>query len=686
MERSKPFNKCSSGVLWLEAAADATTTSPGSSPKSSDKAPAPADQVTGAEQRLQTAPEHESILEQRHMELTQLVEAQGQEVCRCIDRRSEELFSRLEVLIHKQMQTQQELCSKFEAASLLRPVGRGADRRPRRASAPVGSGAVPRGIDRGIDRGAPTTVAAVVAAPAPPQIEPSPQPPSCGPTILEESVAPPGLVEEETTTVAVASRRWDEPSEEVAVQEDSSPSKPWNETGNDDGSDGDSDAFSDESVHPTASTKLLDREDEEAYQAALKKAKRLHTQETRTTLAMAASVSEHWQLRLHNFLNTAAVEGLCALVIFTNSVLIGVQTDYMAKRIGEEQPLVFTVIFGLELLVRLLGSGFGFFYRDPGLFWNYLDLFIVLPSIFELALSFLVELPSVSTDITVVRILRITRVFRVIRVVKVIKFIKSLRQLVESVIHTMRSLAWSMLLLVVIIYVFAIMFTDAAAAFKAEHEGHALNAELTANFADLHLSMHTLFRSVSGGIDWGTVALTLNEVHWIWVYLFTMYVAFCTFAVLNVMTGIFCQVAVESSWNDPQLLLQHSIVERERQRDLIRQLYHHFGQHKNRRKITLIDFEDQFEDEGVQGLMNLLDIYPDSAWSLFKQLDDNGDGSITEEEFVNGVFCLKGAAKSWDMDKIAQEQRGLKRVIDMNFARITGYLDSKPGTTLNGGD
>ncbi|CAK9060916.1 unnamed protein product [Durusdinium trenchii] len=31
------------------------------------------------------------------------------------------------------------------------------------------------------------------------------------------------------------------------------------------------------------------------------------------------------------------------------------------------------------------------------------------------------------------------------------------------------------------------------------------------------------------------------------------------------------------------------------------------------------------------------------------------------------------------------EQRGLKRVIDMNFARITGYLDSKPGTTLNGG-
>eukprot|EP00435_Cladocopium_sp_Y103_P028048 s1122_g7.t1 len=90
----------------------------------------------------------------------------------------------------------------------------------------------------------------------------------------------------------------------------------------------------------------------------------------------------------------------------------------------------------------------------------------VLPSIVELVLAFFLQLPSVSTDITVVRILRITRVFRVIRVVKVMKFIRSLRQLVESVMHTMRSLAWSMLLLIAIIYVFAIMFTDASASFQ----------------------------------------------------------------------------------------------------------------------------------------------------------------------------------------------------------------------------
>eukprot|EP00435_Cladocopium_sp_Y103_P075416 s15_g57.t1 len=199
------------------------------------------------------------------------------------------------------------------------------------------------------------------------------------------------------------------------------------------------------------------------------------------------------------------------------------------------------------------------------------------------------------------------------------------------------------------------------------------NTDLKTYFGDLHMSMHTLFRSVSGGIDWGMVAHTLEEVHWIWMYLFSLYVAFCMFAVLNVMTGIFCQVAVESSWNDPQLLLQHSMVERERQRDLIRQLFESFRQETTRRKITLIDIEDNFEDDGVQGLMNLLE----TGWSLFKQLDDNGDASISEEEFVSGVFRLKGAAKSWDMEKILQEQRGLRKILDTYIATVGAGSDKR---------
>lgn len=49
--------------------------------------------------------------------------------------------------------------------------------------------------------------------------------------------------------------------------------------------------------------------------------------------------------------------------------------------------------------------------------------------------------------------------------------------------------------------------------------------------------MHTLFRSITGGVDWAVYAKALAEVNWLWTYLFTAFIAFSVFAVLNVMTG-----------------------------------------------------------------------------------------------------------------------------------------------------
>lgn len=609
-------NSMASGASWLEAAAaEAESTDREEQDPSAMAAMAA---IYAAEKRWQETAE---TVEQHHSDLSKLIESKCQEVCQCVNSSNDALFGRLEVLFQEQAERQSQLQSKFDS---------------------IGEDETALCMAR--------MARDIVQVPL---IEPSPKPPSCRPALLS---VPGAVMSEDAICDSRAMSSVKSGGTDFSI--DSSKDK-----------------------HPSS---VIQREDEEAYQAALVKAKRLQHQETkRLTRFISSGQDEHWRHKLREFMQTALMESICAGVIFTNSILIGIQTDYMARRIGEEAPLVFTVIdagytaiFGLELAVRLLASGVGFFYRDRGLFWNYLDVVIVLPSIFELVLAVFVQLPAVSTDITVVRILRITRVFRVIRVVKVMKFIRSLRQLVESVMHTMRSLAWSMLLLVVIIYVFAIMFTDASASYQEENrEETSLTLELFSHFSDLHVSMHTLFRSVSGGIDWGIVAHVLGEVHWIWMYLFSLYVGFVMFAVLNVMTGIFCQVAVESSWNDPQLLLQHSIVERERQRDLIRQLYHHFGQNLGRRKITLVDIEEQFDSDGVQGLFSVLDIYPGTAWDLFKQLDINGDACISEEEFVSGILRLKGVAKSWDMEIIAQEQRGLRKLIDAYLVQT-----ATPGT------
>ncbi|CAE7636452.1 CATSPER1 [Symbiodinium pilosum] len=269
-----------------------------------------------------------------------------------------------------------------------------------------------------------------------------------------------------------------------------------------------------------------DMDEQKAYELAVARAERLLMLRA-CNLSRIEPPQKTWREKLKTWLESWWAEGLCAFVIFTNCIIIGVETDVVAQAVTDKSPTVFsvldtfyTLIFFGELLVRLGAYGGSFFCGSVGLFWNYLDMLIVCPSMVQLAVRVIWQSDvEYGGSMTVVRVLRITRVFRVIRVVKVMKFVRSLRQLVESIMHTMKSLAWSMLLLVAIIYVFAIMFTDASVAYLVDNPTSALNSELVVSWGTLHASMHTLFRAVSGGFDWGGTAAALGDIHWAWMYL-----------------------------------------------------------------------------------------------------------------------------------------------------------------------
>jgi len=68
-----------------------------------------------------------------------------------------------------------------------------------------------------------------------------------------------------------------------------------------------------------------------------------------------------------------------------------------------------------------------------------------------------------------------------------------------------------------------------------EHEGDY--DELQLYFGSLYSSVVTLFRSIANGLTWAQAADSLEVTGIFWVQVFHLYVAFCSFALLNVMTG-----------------------------------------------------------------------------------------------------------------------------------------------------
>jgi len=386
-------------------------------------------------------------------------------------------------------------------------------------------------------------------------------------------------------------------------------------------------------------------------------------------------------------------EIVVACVIATNSVFIGVQIEIAARSHGRPVPvslfvlnLVYTLLFVIELVLRTAASGLKFFYKADNLGWHYLDVLIVVSSLLELALGGIsgdvgmrTSESSVTNNMRLVRFVRITRILRIMRIVKVVRFIRALRSLIYSIIFTLRSLAWSMLLLMLIMYVFAIIFTDAvtqhlSSRFGEEHR--KIELVLMKRFGTLHDAMHTLFRCIAEGISWDLVIEPLIDVNWLLGYAFSLYIAFCCFAVLNVMTGVFCQSAKESAEKDQDLMIQMHHMDKQRRAMTIKQLFQALDTRKSG-SITLREFEEQFRDEDVKAFFHIFELEPVDAWTLFMLLDTEGTGDVDVEEFVEGCLKLKGPAKSIDLAVLMHDARLMKKrlhTIEVHNRQLQGQV------------
>lgn len=385
------------------------------------------------------------------------------------------------------------------------------------------------------------------------------------------------------------------------------------------------------------------------------------------------SVEENtWRAWLYTMLSSWQFEVTLAVLIFLNAAFLGVQTEASSHDGGsplffELVSVMFTLIFVAELLLRMAVMQWYFFSVDVG--WNLMDTFIVVSSTLELVMAASIssddsDVGSASAGATsglrILRIVRVTRLLRVLRVVRVVRFIRALRTLVYSIVCTLRSLAWSMLLLVLIIYVFSILLTDAVSShFALKETGEVpgqFEAELELRFGSLHRSMQTLFQCIAGGLSWAPAYLALEEISLIWGYLFLVYVSFCYFAVLNVMTGVFCHSAIQSANRDHELAMQAIWQDKERYANTLQGIFEKMDADKNG-KVNIKEFQSHFDDHEVRGLFSALELDASDAWTLFRALDADGSHELMAQEFLDGCMSLRGFAKSIDVASFRHDSR-----------------------------
>ncbi|CAK8995133.1 unnamed protein product [Durusdinium trenchii] len=345
-----------------------------------------------------------------------------------------------------------------------------------------------------------------------------------------------------------------------------------------------------------------------------------------------------------------------AVILVANSLYIGAQLQYMSTSQSTRfEPafmiahVIFASLFTLECMLELVGLGIRKFLFSAGWFWGWLDVLVVISAWMEFALDITSQSSSGSnTGVRILKVFRFTRLLQGLRSLRIIRFVGGLRILVVSMFDATRALSWALLLFALVVYVFGVVFSNAALDSLPSGDAHP---ELVKYWGSVDRAIATLYRSILGGLDWGDAAdalLGTNNI--IWVHVFYFYIGFICLLILNVMTGVFCNSAIRAAEHDHDIMMQN----RHRFRNMATNLFQKMDD-SGYGSITIDEFEKLFEDEDMQAFLDSIEISATDAWTLFASLDIDGDKVISVEEFTEGCLKLHGPARSVDLYALRQQ-------------------------------
>jgi len=215
------------------------------------------------------------------------------------------------------------------------------------------------------------------------------------------------------------------------------------------------------------------------------------------------------------------------IVVLINTTTLGIET---LSNLSETQILILEIIdktclliFTVEIIVRLVYA----FRHKKNFFanaWNLFDLAIVLVSIGTESAFF-----TVFRTFRILRLGKAARLLKSVRAVRLSKLISSLeelRKIVQAIILSIPGIMWTLILLSLVLYIYAILGIN------------LYGAELPEMFGDLPTSFFTLFQVMTFE-SWATaLARPLFETHpFSWIY-FVSFILITTYIALNLIVGV----------------------------------------------------------------------------------------------------------------------------------------------------
>mmetsp|Transcript_5877 Transcript_5877/g.15762 ORF Transcript_5877/g.15762 Transcript_5877/m.15762 type:complete len:255 (-) Transcript_5877:101-865(-) len=246
------------------------------------------------------------------------------------------------------------------------------------------------------------------------------------------------------------------------------------------------------------------------------------------------------------------------------------------------------------------------------------------------------------------------------------------------IIDSVKSLTWALLMLCIINFTSAIVFTFYVTDYiKAENMVGTKNGPAL-YFGTLDVSCYTLFHAMLNGISWHLIADELFKADLRFLaLLYILYMSFTMLAVLNIITGVFVDNAVETAKTQREFLVQKEMELKEKWLAEMRSLFEEMDTDGSG-TVNLDEVSSFFSDPRVQSYFQALGLDATDAQRLFTLLDEYDTGEVGVTEFLDGCLRLKGAARSIDVYALMWEHKKFTRTMDQKFEELGDIMATIP--------
>jgi len=354
------------------------------------------------------------------------------------------------------------------------------------------------------------------------------------------------------------------------------------------------------------------------------------------------------------------------IVMMVEAQYVGLKAGYLTQFHGIDGPVeetwpgadqifvsidkFFTCLFAVELILRIIRHQFHFFIQPL----NWIDIVSVVASVLH-------EVFENVWKASFIRLLRVARLVRGIRFLKGNKLQHSLKILMKSMQASGVTLFWALGLLMVIQCIIAMVvgqvaldyIIDVSNPIEDRHQVFRYYGTFTRSFITM-FEVHMA--------NWATPCrILINNVGELWGNIFVFYRCIAGFALMSVIGAVFVQQAMSVQQQDQDLTILRKQKEAESYSRKLKQLFSDLDNDGDG-QLSKQEFEAITEDPDLKAKMESLDINPDDLQGLFTLLD-TGDGFVSADEFLTGATRVRGSARNIDVAQLLVMVNRLEQTI-----------------------